>query len=70
MFNINCISIINTLKLRLNLLFPFSVSGNIILQGHMGSSSALDHAKLASSVHSIKCWVKRRFLYYSDRTLI
>lgn len=69
MFNIDCISTIDTLKLRLNRLFPFSVSGNIILQGHMGSSSALDRAKLASSVHSIKCWAKRRFLY-SDRTLI
>lgn len=69
-FKIDRISIINTQKLRLNLIFPFSVSGNIGLQGHMDSSSALDHAKLESNVHSIKCWVKWRFSYYSDRTLI
>lgn len=57
---VDCISVINKQKLRLNLLFPFSVSGNISLQGHMGSSSALDYAKLGSSVHSIK-WLNGAF---------
>lgn len=66
---IDRVSMTNRHKMGLDRLLFFSVSGNISLQGHMGSTSPSNHAELGSNVLSRKRWVRWRFSCSSDRTV-